>query len=274
MLVLEHVRAVLVDLGHRRVERDRDLVAGHVAGGANAVHQHVECLGVGAEIGRKAALVADRGAMPLVVKDLLEAVEHLDCHPQSLAERPRPDRHDHELLEVDRVVGVGAAVEHVHHRYGQDVGALPAEVSPQRLALLGGRRVGRGERHRQDRVRAQPGLVRGAVEGDQHPIERRLGARVLTPDGGRDLAVDVVDRLGDTLAHPVRPSVPELGGLELPGRRPGRDGGAAPRTRANAQFHLDRRIAAAVKDLSGVNVFDLAHVCSGPPGVTRARARA
>ena len=34
-----------------------------------------------------------------------------------------PDRHDHELLQVDVVVGVRAAVDHVHHRHRQHVRA-------------------------------------------------------------------------------------------------------------------------------------------------------
>ena len=35
------------------------------------------------------------------------------------AKRGGADRHDHEFLEVDRIVGMGAAVEDVHHRHRQ-----------------------------------------------------------------------------------------------------------------------------------------------------------
>ena len=104
----------------------------------------------------------------------LQMVEHLGAHPQRLGEGARADGHDHELLEVDAVVGVGAAVEHVHHRHGQHVRGLAAEVAPQRQPLLGGRGVRRGERHGEDRVGAEPRLVRRPVELDQQPVERRL----------------------------------------------------------------------------------------------------
>ena len=150
---------------------------------------------VGLEVGREAALVADAAAEAAVVQVLLEVVERLRAHAQALAERGGADRHDHELLEVDRVVGVGAAVDDVHHRHGQHARRLPAEVAPQRQALLGGGRARGGERHAEDRVGAQARLVRRAVELDQRPVEPRLVERVVARDGLRDLPVDVLDRL-------------------------------------------------------------------------------
>ena len=85
------------------------------------------------------------------------------------AKRRRAHRHDHELLEVDGVVRVRAAVEHVHHRDRQHVRRLAAEVAPQRQVLLGGGRARGRERDAEDRVRAQARLVRRAVELDQLP---------------------------------------------------------------------------------------------------------
>ena len=111
-------------------------------------------------------------------------------------EARRADRDDHELLEVDRVVGVGAAVEHVHHRHRQDPRRLAAEVAPQRLALLGRRRARRGERDAEDRVGAEARLVRRAVEVDQRAVEALLVEHVEAGHRRGDLAVDVADRLG------------------------------------------------------------------------------
>ena len=100
-----------------------------------------------------------------------------------------------------------------------------------------------------------------AVERDQHAVERRLVGGVLPADGGRDLAVDVVDRARDALADPIRAAVAQLDRLELAGRGARRDGRAAPRAGVQAQLDLDRRVAAAVEDLAGVHVLDLAHGC-------------
>jgi hypothetical protein len=41
------------------------------------------------------------------------------------AKRRRADRHDHEFLDVDRIVGMGAAVDDVHHRHRQRRAWLP-----------------------------------------------------------------------------------------------------------------------------------------------------
>ena len=119
-LVLEDVAAALEDLARGRVERDDEVLAGRVARGLDARDERLERRLVGLEVRREAALVADAAAEAAVVQVLLEVVEDLGAHAQRVAEARRADRHDHELLEVDGVVGVRAAVEDVHHRHGQD----------------------------------------------------------------------------------------------------------------------------------------------------------
>ena len=174
-------------------------------------------------------------------------------------ERRRADRHDHELLEVDLVVGVRAAVEDVHHRHGQDVRRVAAEVAPQRQPLLGRRRVGGGERHAEDRVRAEARLVRRAVEVDQRAVEALLVGRVAARDRLGDLAVDVADRLRHALAAERRAAVAQLGRLELAGGCAARHRGAPGRAGAQRELDLDGRVAAAVEDLAGVDLLDVAH---------------
>ena len=264
--MLEHVGAVGEDLARRRVERDREVVAGRVARRLDARHERLERGLVGLEVGREAALVADAAAEPAVVQVLLEVVERLGAHPQRVAEPGRADRDDHELLEVDRVVGVRAAVEHVHHRDRQDPRRLAAEVAPERLALL--RRGGPCGRQRdaEDRVGAQAALVRRAVELDQRGVEAGLVERVAAGDRLRDLAVDVPDRLQHPLAEVGVAAVAQLGRLELAGRGAGRHRGAALRARAERELHLDGRVPARVEDLAGVDGLDLAQGFTAPGG--------
>ena len=173
------------------------------------------------------------------------------------AKRRRADRDDHELLEVDRVVGVRAAVEHVHHRHRQDVRALAAEVAPQREVLLGRRRARGGERDAEDRVRAQARLVVGAVELDQLAVEPLLVGGVEAGDRLGDLAVDVADRLRDALAAVGVAAVAQLGGFELARGGAGGHRGAPVRAGAQGDLHLDGGVAAGVKDLACVDRFDL-----------------
>ena len=191
-----------MDLAGCRVERDRHVLPGPVAGRLDPGDQSLERRLVGVEVGGEAALVAHRRGEAALVQRALRRVEDLRAGAQALGEARRPHRHDHELLEVHLVVGVRTAVEHVHHRHRQHVGRLAAEVAPQRQAGLGGCGLGRGERHAQDRVGAEPALVRGAVELDHRPVEAGLVGRVESPHRLGQLAVDVRRR---PARRPCRP---------------------------------------------------------------------
>jgi len=54
----------------------------------------------------------------------------------------RPDGHDHELLEVNGVIGVGAAIQDIHHGHGKRVcgavAGVAGEIAIERLAFGGG----------------------------------------------------------------------------------------------------------------------------------------
>ena len=161
-------------------------------------------------------------------------------------------RAHHELLRVEPVVGVHAAVDHVHHRHGQ----RPRAPAPPRYRYSGrpGRfRRGAGHRQRgpEDRVGAEAALVRRAVELDQDPVDERLVAGVGPGQCLGDLAVDVGDRLQDPLAAvALLVAVAQLEGFALArgGARghAGPSGGAAGKQR----LHLDGGIPAGVEDLA------------------------
>ena len=162
-----------------------------------------------------------------VVEGLLQRVEDLGARPQPLGEGRRAVRDDHELLEVDLVVGVGAAVEHVHHRHRQDPRLLAAEMAPERLPGVGRGGLRDGERDAEDGVRAEPRLVRRAVELDHRVVEAGLVGRVAAVDRGGDLAVDVGDGVRHALAAEGAAAVAQLDRLELAGRRARGHGGPA-----------------------------------------------
>ena len=197
---------------------------------------------------------------PALVQRPLQRVEDLGAHAQRLGEGRAPRGHDHELLEVDVVVGVRAAVEHVHHRHRQHARGVAAEVAPQRQALPprpppGRRRATRrGSRWR----RAAPcsGCRRARSARGRAPAGRRRRG----PHGVGDLAVDVRDGARDALAavrarrrRAARP--PRTRRSRRP-RAPRR--GRARRTRSPTSTSTVG-IAAAVEDLAGVDLLDLAH---------------
>ena len=119
-------------------------------------------------------------------------MEHLGAAAQGFLEGGRGDGHNHELLDLHVVGGVRAAVQNVHHRHGQLLGVDAADVvvQGQAHALRGG--LGAGQRHAEDGVGAQIGLVGGAVQLDELLVDGGLVEYVLADESVGDDGVDVL----------------------------------------------------------------------------------
>ena len=192
-------------------------------------------------------------------RTLLQHVVRLDAPAQRFGEARRADGHDHELLEVDRVVGVHATVDDVHHRHREHVGVGAPDVAVQRHLQLVGGGLGDGEAGAEDGVGAEPRLVVGAVELDQRGVDRALRQGVEAADLLGDLAVDVGDGVGHGLAAEAIAAVAELDRLVLAGRRAARHGGPPGRPAGEHDVDLDGRVPARVEDLAALHVHDLTH---------------
>ena len=182
------------------------------------------------QIGREAALVADIGIVAAGFERRAQGVKNLRPGAQRLGEGFGAERHDHEFLEVDRVVGVHAAIDDVHHRHRQDPRRGAADIAVERQLVRGGRRLGDGERHAENGVGAEPALVGGAVERDHGLVDLDLGLGVHAAQGVENLAVDGLDRLAHALAEiALFIAVAQLDGLVGAGRGARRHAGAAAR---------------------------------------------
>ncbi len=116
-------------LGGGDVEGEGDLVARRVARPFDRLDQQLEGRLVVGKVGGKPALVADIGGQALVAQDSLQRVVDLDPGAQRLRVGRQTSGDDHELLDVDRVGGVGAAIEHVETGDGQYLGRRAPEIS-------------------------------------------------------------------------------------------------------------------------------------------------
>ena len=251
------VLAVLVEFGGGAVERQQHILAGHVAGGLDCLHDDLERFGMAAEVGGKAAFVADSGRVALLVEQLLERMEDLGATAQGLAEGRGTDRHDHEFLDVQAVVGMLAAVDDVHHRHRHLHRPHAAEVAIERQAgFLGG---SLGDRHRdgEDGVGAEAGLVVGAVEVDHGLVDERLFLRIEADDGFGNLGIDVLDRLHHALAEEAAGiAVAQFDRFARTGRSTGRHGGTAHDPAFQQHIGLDGGIAAGIKNFAGNDIND------------------
>ena len=115
-----------------------------------------------------------------------------------------------------------------------------------------------GERHAEDRVRAELRLVRRAVELAQEPVDHALVARVEPPQVVRNRAVDVLDGLRHALAAvPRLVPVAKLDRLVLAGARPRRHRRPPRRAALERDLALERRVPAGVEDLPRVDQLDV-----------------
>ncbi|MNE05887.1 hypothetical protein D3C80_984610 [compost metagenome] len=238
-----------------------EVLAGQIAGRLPCLGDEGQSLFSRSQVGGEAALVADVGVVTRVLQSLLQRVEDFSAHAQGVREGVGAGRQDHELLNVDRIVGVSAAVDDVHHRSRQDASRDAADVAIQRQVRADGAGLGRSQRDAQDGVGAQTSLVVGAVQFDQGLVQTALVLGVHAGQGVEDLAVDGVDRLLDALAAPhVHVAVAQLDRLVSAGRGARGHGGAAEAAVFQGDVHLDRRITPAVDDLAGDDVGDVGHV--------------
>ena len=125
-------------------------------------------------IWRKTTLIAHCGRHALVVEEGLQGVKDLGPIAQGLLKTWGPHRDDHELLQVEIVVGVCAAIDHIHHGNRKRHGATAAKVSVEGQAGLLGCRTGRRHGDCQHGIGPQTRFVLGAIEVDEGAVDKGL----------------------------------------------------------------------------------------------------
>src|SRR5205807_2424136 len=126
------------------------------------------------------------------------------------------------------------------------------------LSQCGG--AGGGERDGESGVGAEARFVRRAVEFDQAAVERVLIGRIVVQNCWRDHVLDVFDR--SVNAEAVVPrciTVAELASFRPAGAGPAWHARSTHDAAIEMNFRLNRRLAAAVKNLAGVNFGDRGH---------------
>ena len=177
------VLTVLEELGGSAVQSQSDVGAQLVAGVGHGLGDGGQGIFVGSQVRREAALVTHGGVQATGLQHGFEVMEDLGTHAQGVGEVLGADRLNHELLDIDVVIGMLTAVDDVHHRYRHGVDARGAiqigDVRVQRHALGLGGSLGRGQGHGEDGVGAQLGLVLGTVQLDHGAVQGFLVGRVL-----------------------------------------------------------------------------------------------
>ena len=185
--------------------------------------------------------------------------EDLGAGAQRLGVRVGADRHDHELLEVGRVLGVLAAVEDVEHRDRQG--------RARRRRRGSGRAAGRttaaaawAQASETPRIAFAPSAPLFGVPSSSMQQRRRCPAwsAASSPySAGAIVSVTLATALEHALAAVARlVAVAQLDRLVGAGRRARRHGRPADRAVGEDDVDLDRRVAARVEDLARVDDVD------------------
>ena len=188
-------------------------------------------------------------------------MEYLRAHAQGVLPALGPHRHDHELLDVHIVGGVGTAVEDVHHGDGQGLGVDSAQVGIQGQAqtLTGG--LGAGQGGPQNGVGAQAALVGGAVQRNQELVDGGLIQDVQADESLGNVFVYMLHCLGHAFAQIASGvAVPQLTGLIDAGGGAGGYCGPAHGAVVQVDLYLHGGVAPGVQDLPAQNVNDFDHL--------------
>ena len=258
------VLTVLVELARCTVQRQGHVVTQLVAGVGNGFSDGSQSVFVGGQVRCEAAFVTHSGVQATGLEHGLEVMEDLGAHAQRLGEARCANRLHHELLDVDVVVGVLAAINDVHHRHRHGVDARGAvqisDVRVQRHALGLSSGLGGSQGHGEDGVGAQLGLVLGTVEFDHRAVQGLLIGRVLAQQQVTDRAVDVGDGFQHALAQVTAlVAVTQLQRFARAGGSAGRSARAADDTAFQNYIRFHGGVAAGVENLTTLDVDDLCH---------------
>ncbi len=249
---------ILVELGAGRIETNIHLATRLEARLLDRLEDHLDCRLIGGEVGGKTTLITHRGVHPLCRQYPLQRMEHLGTVADRLGNGICTHRQNHELLQIDTVVGVLTTIDDVHHRYWHLVGGIWSEVTVERSLLLIGCGMSRSHRYRQQRIGAQAPLVLGAIQIDHDLVHLLLGSHILALQRIVDLAIDV----GNRLQHPLATvtalvTITQLNRFTRAGRGTGGDRSAPHRTGGGGYIDFNRGISTGINNLAS---YDLANL--------------
>jgi hypothetical protein len=132
-------------------------------------------------------------------------MENFGSHAHAVRERPGTYGHNHELLKIDRIISMRAAVDDVHHGQGQHAGSDPSHVTPERQSDCVRRRLRTGEADAENGVSPKPALVVAAIDLTNKAVGCDLVESITAAQCLGDFAVHGCNRVQDAL-----PTIPAL----------------------------------------------------------------
>ena len=216
-LTFQDIIAVFEEFRGGTIEGKAHIVARLVARFLHRLHDKIERCRCAGQTGCKAALVTHIGIVAFRRKFFLQRMEDLRSHANGLANGVGSDRHDHEFLKINRVVGVFATVDDVHHRNRHEVRVGSTDIAVKRQPGSIGGRLCDGKRHTQNGIRSEFALILGAIKLDHRLVDEDLVLGIQVRQGFQNGTVDRLYGLLHTFAQIALTAIPELHGFVCAG---------------------------------------------------------
>ena len=256
----QFIAAVLVEFAGRGIQRHDHVVARFIAGDFNRFHNKIKRFSGTIQARCEAAFVAHIGAVAGVRQRLFERMENFRAAAHGVRKRVRADRHNHEFLDINGIVGMGAAVDDIHHRHRQQMRVGAADKTVQRLFGVVRRGPGGSQANAQDGIGAEPAFIFGAVQFDHGVVDQELVFGIHARQRVEQLTVDRVTGFQYALAAIARLiAVAQFDRFVGAGGGARRHRGTAKSAVFQHHINLDGGVAAAVEDFAGENVGNGGH---------------
>ena len=192
------------EFAHRWIKREEHLLAKRVTRFLHRGRDQFKRFLVVLQIGREASFITNRGRQMLVMQHPSQRVIALNAAAQRLFETEEAPRLNHELLEINSVVGMLATVDDVEHRHGKRLRSNSTEVAIQRLIRCSSSSVRDRHRHSERRIRTKPRLVFSAIKRKQYRVKPLLISCITPTDRRGNLLVHMIHGSAHTFAKPAR----------------------------------------------------------------------
>src|SRR5690625_3733027 len=127
-------------------------------------------------------------------------MKNLGAHAQCSTECIGLQRHDHELLHVEIVVGMRTPIDDIHHRNRHLHGTAATKIPIQRQTAVICSSACHRHTGRQDGIGPYTALVRGAVQLDKNTMNKGLLLGIQTHQCLSDFGIDMLNRPQDSPA--------------------------------------------------------------------------
>ena len=239
------------------VHGNLDVFARFITGVFDSLYDAVESILDSVEVRRKSALISDGCAQATAFQQLSKGMEHFGTHTDAFLDRGSANRTNHEFLEGNGSVGVGTAVDDVHHRNGQRVGVAATDVAVERQSESLGGSLCRGKAHAEYGVGTELALGGRAIKGNHLLVKRALCEHAVALQCRCDDFVYVTYGLQHAFAKvALLVAVAKFKGFVFTGGSTRRNSGASHHSVFQRNFYFYRRISTRVEDFPCVNLFN------------------